>query len=146
MDRNTKTLVSVAAIAAVALVLIVVFAGTAAGAAFLLTRDNARSQDNFALSKSPGSLPQASIFTASTSLLQPSMVVMKDEESRNRFSLSGELQELNDSTFIVAGQTVELADPELNREALQVGAYVIVQGTVDADGTLVAETVYPTGS
>jgi hypothetical protein len=144
MDKETRTLMTVAIATVVGIALLLTVAGASAGAAFLLTQGRAQSEGS--LTQLTKASLEASIIPASSSFRQASMLVTQDDDGNNRFSLSGELNEVNEETIVVAQQVVQTTNATLDLKTLQVGSHVVVQGSVSADGMLVAEAVYPTNS
>ncbi len=68
-------------------------------------------------------------------------IVLLHRSLADRFTISGEVESIGDETWIVAGQTISVTGTTEIDDDILVGELVRVEGTIDAEGTLLAETI-----
>jgi len=69
------------------------------------------------------------------------VIILLHHAVNNRFTLTGEVTDMGTSTWIVAGKTISISTEAVIDNTISLGSLVRVDGVIEADGTLVAESI-----
>lgn len=73
------------------------------------------------------------------------LIVLLRISPANRFTLIGEVQEIGEQMWTVAGQTIEIGENTVIDPSIQVGNQVRVEGVILENGAILAEKIQPYG-